>query len=69
MDSFPNSNDVTATNTQSSMSMGGPADHQAMAPSGHGHSLSPTDPDNPQNWPLHRKVYAVSTATAFAFVV
>ncbi|KAL8705669.1 MAG: hypothetical protein Q9201_001237 [Fulgogasparrea decipioides] len=31
--------------------------------------MSPTDPDNPQKWPLRRKFYASSVATAFAFAV
>ncbi|KAL9000209.1 MAG: hypothetical protein Q9169_001111 [Polycauliona sp. 2 TL-2023] len=34
-----------------------------------GHMMSPTDPDNPQNWPLSRKIYASAVATAFAFAV
>ncbi|KAL8802714.1 MAG: hypothetical protein Q9182_003612 [Xanthomendoza sp. 2 TL-2023] len=39
-----------------------------MAPSP-GHMMSPTDPDNPQNWPAARKIYASSVATFFAFTV
>lgn len=34
-----------------------------------GHIMSPRDPDNPQNWPTHRKLYASAGAFAFAFVV
>ncbi|KAL8722696.1 MAG: hypothetical protein Q9225_000863 [Loekoesia sp. 1 TL-2023] len=34
-----------------------------------GHMMSPDDPDNPQNWPFWRKVYASTVATAFAFAV
>ena len=33
------------------------------------HQLSPTDPDNPMNWPLYRRVYASAVSWAFAFVV
>jgi hypothetical protein len=35
----------------------------------HGHMLSASDPDNPQNWPIHRKVYASMVSTVFAFAV
>lgn len=34
-----------------------------------GHMMSADDPDNPQNWPLHKKVYASAVAFAFAWVV
>ncbi|KAL8658573.1 MAG: hypothetical protein Q9226_000907 [Calogaya cf. arnoldii] len=34
-----------------------------------GHMMSPTDPENPQNWPLSRKIYASAVATGFAFAV
>lgn len=34
-----------------------------------GHMMSMSDPDNPQNWPLHRKLYVSAVAFAFAFVV
>ena len=34
-----------------------------------GHNLSPSDPDNPQNWPKWKKVYASAVATAFTFSV
>lgn len=34
-----------------------------------GHQLSPTDPENPMNWPLGRKIYASFVSFAFAFVV
>ena len=34
-----------------------------------GHMMSPTDPDNPQNWPIFKKVYASSVSVAFAFAV
>ncbi|KAI4225211.1 MAG: hypothetical protein L6R36_004075 [Xanthoria steineri] len=34
-----------------------------------GHMMSPTDPDNPQRWPLSRKIYVSAVATAFAFAV
>jgi hypothetical protein len=30
------------------------------------HSLSPSDPDNPMNWPLYRKVYVSSCGFLFA---
>ena len=34
-----------------------------------GHNMHPDDPDNPQNWPAARKVYASLTSGAFAFVI
>ena len=34
-----------------------------------GHMMSADDPDNPQNWPLQKKVYASAVAFAFAWVV
>lgn len=34
-----------------------------------GHTISVQDPDNPQNWPIHRRVYVSAVSVAFAFVV
>ena len=34
-----------------------------------GHHLSPSDPDNPQNWSIFKKIYASAVATAFTFSV
>lgn len=34
-----------------------------------GHMMAPSDPDNPLNWPLHRRIYVSAVAFAFAFVV
>ncbi|KAI4131723.1 MAG: hypothetical protein LQ347_002860 [Umbilicaria vellea] len=31
--------------------------------------MSPSDPDNPLNWPIHRRIYVSTVAFAFAFVV
>ena len=43
---------------------------EVMAPVAGGHNaLSPTDPDNPQNWPLSRKLYASSVSFAFVFAM
>ena len=39
------------------------------APTGAGHMLPADDPENPHNWPISRKVFVSSVATAFAFVV
>ncbi|KAI9716228.1 MAG: hypothetical protein M1812_005453 [Candelaria pacifica] len=33
------------------------------------HNMSPRDPDNPQNWPTYRKIFASSVSFAFALVV
>jgi len=33
------------------------------------HSLARNDPDNPMNWPLHRKMYASAASWFFAFAV
>jgi hypothetical protein len=37
--------------------------------SGLGHQMSPTDPENPQNWGLGKKMYASAASMAFAFAV
>ncbi len=34
-----------------------------------GHMMSLQDPDNPPNWPIHRRIYASAVSVAFAFVV
>lgn len=34
-----------------------------------GHIMSADDPDNPQNWPTHKKTYASAVAFAFAWIV
>lgn len=34
-----------------------------------GHMMPANNPDNPQNWPLYKKVYASAVAFAFAWVV
>lgn len=39
------------------------------AGAGAGHMMSADDPDNPQNWPIHKKIYASAVAFAFAWVV
>jgi hypothetical protein len=36
---------------------------------GLGHQISMSDPNNPQNWPLIKKIYASLGATAFGFAV
>ncbi|KAI4132236.1 MAG: hypothetical protein LQ338_000788 [Usnochroma carphineum] len=42
---------------------------ESVMPPSVGHMMSPDDPDNPQNWPFWRKIYASTVATAFAFAV
>lgn len=43
---------------------------ESAKPAVGGHNaLSPMDPENPQNWPLHRKLYASSVAAAFTFAL
>jgi len=43
---------------------------EAAKPAVGGHNaLSPMDPDNPQNWPLRKKVYASFVAASFTFAV
>ncbi|MCJ1369237.1 hypothetical protein MMC20_000447 [Loxospora ochrophaea] len=55
---------------QSPMSMEENRKEVMIAQSGSGgHMMSPDDPDNPQNWPFLKKVYASSMAFGFAFVV
>jgi hypothetical protein len=39
---------------------------QPMASEVLSHSLSPSDPDNPMNWPLYRKVYVSACGFLFA---
>ena len=52
------------------MDLAGDPKAEAMATSAGGHNaLSPTDPDNPQNWPLRRKIYASSVSFAFVFAM
>ena len=34
-----------------------------------GHMMAADDPDNPQNWPIQKKIYASAVAFAFAWVV
>ena len=34
-----------------------------------GHMMAANDPDNPQNWPVQRKIYASAVAFAFTWVV
>ena len=33
------------------------------------HMMSADDPDNPQNWPLYKKIYVSAVAFTFAWVV
>lgn len=33
------------------------------------HTLAANDPDNPMNWPAHRRLYASAVAFAMAFAV
>ena len=50
-----------------------PSNTSANTMQGHdqptGHMMTMSDPDNPQNWPLHRKIYASAVAFFFAFAV
>jgi hypothetical protein len=39
---------------------------QPMASEVLSHSLSPSDPDNPMNWPLYRKIYVSLCGFLFA---
>lgn len=34
-----------------------------------GHAMSPRDPDNPFNWPLHKRVYVCAASYSFGFAV
>ncbi|MCJ1308058.1 hypothetical protein MMC25_001709 [Agyrium rufum] len=42
---------------------------EMAAPPAIGHMMAPTDPDSPQNFPVHRKIYVSAVAFAFGFVV
>ncbi|KAF2462132.1 major facilitator superfamily domain-containing protein [Lineolata rhizophorae] len=48
--------------------MGSSMDEQSafVAPS---HLLSPSDPDNPMNWPTHRRIYVSAASWAFGFTI
>ncbi|KAL8951265.1 MAG: hypothetical protein Q9222_002744 [Ikaeria aurantiellina] len=61
--SSPNTHDNPMSSPSSDPKM------ESAVPPSVGHMMSPTDPDNPQNWPLHRKLYASTVAVAFAFAV
>lgn len=34
-----------------------------------GHAMSPRDPDNPHNWPLHKRIYVCAASYSFGFAV
>ena len=38
-------------------------------PDAGGHMMAADDPDNPQNWPLSKKVYASAVSFAFSWAV
>lgn len=40
-----------------------------MASAALSHSLAPDSPDNPQNWPLHRRILTSFQAWMYAFTV
>ena len=42
---------------------------EVAAPPAIGHMMAPNDPDSPQNFPVHRKIYVSAVAFAFGFVV
>ena len=42
---------------------------EVAAPPAIGHMMAHNDPDSPQNFPLHRKIYVSAAAFAFGFVV
>ena len=44
------------------------AENMNSSTGGH-QALSATDPDNPRNWPLHRKLYVSSVSFAFVFAL
>ena len=39
------------------------------APPAIGHMMARDDPDSPQNFPMHRKIYVSAASFAFGFVV
>ena len=45
------------------------AQNVAMPGEHFSHSMSSSDPGNPMNWPIHRRIYASSVAWFFAFAV
>lgn len=45
------------------------AQNAAMSGERVSHSMSSSDPGNPMNWPIHRRIYASSVAWFFAFAV
>ncbi|KAL8709662.1 MAG: hypothetical protein Q9220_005602 [cf. Caloplaca sp. 1 TL-2023] len=61
--SSPNTHDNSVSSPSSDPKM------ESAIPPSVGHMMSPTDPDNPQNWPFQRKLYASTVAVACAFAV
>ncbi|KAL9066756.1 MAG: hypothetical protein Q9161_007345 [Pseudevernia consocians] len=61
----PSHLDMTDSASPGADTMKTAADPMAAA----GHMMSADDPENPQNWPLYKKVYASAVAFAFAWVV
>ena len=52
-----------------SMQKPSPVEEPMIENSNAGHAMSPQDPDNPFNWPLHRKVYVCAASYSFGFAV
>ena len=55
--------------TNSSNSGDATKETAGSTPAAGGHMMSATDPDNPQNWPVYKKVYVSVVAFAFSWVV
>lgn len=61
----PSHLDMTDSTSPNADMMKTAADPMAAA----GHMMLADDPENPQNWPLYKKVYVSAVAFAFAWVV
>ena len=60
---------MNGRHTQTSAMTDDAMESKQMAPSSGGHNMSPDDPDNPQNWPVLKKVFVSLVSSAFTWVV
>lgn len=69
MDLETNPNSMLSSTSHTSQPMASMLVDQPKENFNAGHAMSPQDPDNPFNWPLHKRVYASAISYAFGFVV
>jgi hypothetical protein len=69
MEADGNRNMMRPVTSDTSMHKPSPTEEPMMEDFNAGHAMSPRDPDNPHNWPLHRKIYACAVSYSFGFAV